>query len=463
MEEKLDFSLPKEKQKSPASSRIAIVLLLVLVCLALANLWVALRGKVPTPQPRAATAGAEQTRELATRLAQRNLYGRAARVWQDYLNTGRLTDTQRAQTLFQIGTMLEKAGSLQEAIEYYYRSEAAAKLDELAPQINAHLKDCFERLGKFSALRYEVMDRTSYKQTTPAGGKVIAEIGAEKITEADLDAVIENDIDNQLTPMAAFMSDEQLKEQKKQMLERYKDPEVKHRFLQAWLAQEILYRQALQEQFAEKSEVKKLLDDLARGVLSQQLMNRQLAEKIHVTETDLQTFYAANKDKYIEPAKAKISHILATDEQQAGDLLKRIRAGDNFAETAKEFSRDDTTKEAGGKIDVEVTRGSYIPVIGESPELNNRIFAAEPNSVLAEPFETEKGWEIVRVEEKQPERQKTFDEVRQQVMSTLLTQKRQDVQQQYITQMMDKFNVIVHTTALTGAKGESEEKPSGSK
>jgi hypothetical protein len=47
-------------------------------------------------------------------------------------------------------------------------------------------------------------------------------------------------------------------------------------------------------------------------------------------------------------------------------------------------------------------------------------------------------------------------------MSTLLNQKRQDVQQDYIKQMMDKYNVIIHTSALTGAaKDEAQEKPVG--
>ena len=59
-----------------------------------------------------------------------------------------------------------------------------------------------------------------------------------------------------------------------------------------------------------------------------------------------------------------------------------------------------------------------------------------------------------------PERQKSLDEVRQQVMSMLANQKRQDVQRDYIKQMMDKYNVIVHTSALGKAQeNESEADP----
>jgi hypothetical protein len=270
--------------------------------------------------------------------------------------------------LFQIGTQLEKANLYADAIEYYYRSEMAAKLDELEPQINSHIQDCFEKLGKFSALRYELMDRTAFRQSGQAGSKVVAEIGSEKITEADLDAIIENNIDNQLKPMAMFMTPEQLNNQKKEALEQFKSPQARMQFLQSWVAEEILYRQALQEQLPDKDEVKGILGQVERNVLSQQLMNEQLASKIHITDTDLQTYYTANKDKYAEPTDAN-----------------------------------------------------------------------DPNS---------------------PKRQKSFDEVRQQVMMTLLNKKRQDVQQDYIKEMMDKYNVVIHTSALTGKEeNKTDAKP----
>jgi len=363
MEEKLDFSLPGNKPKSPVTGKIVILLLLVLLLLGVLNLTRKITPPNPVQPTTASQLWAEETKQLALKLARRNLYSRAAKVWQDYLAAAELGDVERAKALFQVATLLEKAGQFEEAIEYFYRAESAAKVDELSGQINTHIKDCFEKLGKFSALRYELMDRTSLDDSTQAGAKVVAEIGPEKITEADLDAIIENNIDNQLSPMAAFMTAEQLNEQKAKMLEQFRTSEARSRFLQSWLAQEILYRQALKEGLSDDAQVKKLLDDLARSVLSQEMMSRELAAKISITETDLQTYYTANKDKYIEPA----------NEEEGTD-----------------------------------------------------------------------------------ERQKTFDEVRQQVMSELLDQKRQDVQAEYINRMMDQYNVIIHTSVLTpsGETGE---------
>lgn len=440
---------------------IMIVLLFILIGLTAANLVSKSASHGHASDVAGLSFSPEQTKQLAAKLAQRNLHLRAAKVWEDYLAAGVLTDPERARTLFQIGTLLEKANLYDQAVEYFYRSEAVMELDELKPQISAHIKDCFEKLGKFSALRYEMMDRTSLETAPPAGAKVVAEIGAEKITEADLDAAIEDEIDNQLEPMAPFMTTEQLNEQKKRMLDQFKNPQAKQQYLQSWLAQELLYRQALEDDLAEKPEAKKLMNQLTRGALSQLLMNTELASKIHITETDLQTFYTANKNNYIEPAKATISHILVDDEQQAKDLIARIKNGEDFNELAKQFSKDEGTKQNGGKINTEVQIGSYIPGIGTNDQLNEKIFAADPPKVLDEPFKAEKGFEIVKVESKIPERQIPFDEARQQVMSTLANQKRQDVQRDYIKQMMDKYNVIVHTYVLSDAQENETEDPAG--
>jgi len=89
-----------------------------------------------------------------------------------------------------------------------------------------------------------------------------------------------------------------------------------------------------------------------------------------------------------------------------------------------------------------------VPVIGNAPELNAAIFQAQPGSVLETAFKTDKGWEVVKLDSIQAERQKSFDEVRQEVMRTLSSQKQQEVQNEYIEQMMDKYNVIIHTSAF---------------
>ncbi len=463
MAEKLDFSLPEKKSKAGLGTTLTVLLLLVVAGLAVANLVLVSRTGARQAETVSQGLPAAQVRALAARLAQRDLHEQAAAVWQDYLGSPGLTDDERAKVLFQIATSFEKAGRYADAIENYYRSESTMPLDELAPQINAHVKGCFEKLGKFSSLRYEMMDRTSMTASEPAGRTVVAEIGSEKITEADLDAAIERAIESQLSSMQAFLTPEQLNEQKKRALGQYRDAQARREFLQNWLAQEILYRQALEEGLAERAQTKRVLEDLTRGLLSQELMNERLASRVNITETDLQTYYAAHKDEYVEPARARISHIRVGDETRANEMLKRLNDGADFAALAKEASEDESTRETGGKIEDDVVPGSYVAGIGDANEVNVAIFAAEPPVVLDEPFQTGQGWEIVKVDQKSPPRQKRFEEVAQQIGMELVQRKRQEVQSDYIKEMMDKHNVIIHTSVFAPAQQDNPQESSPQK
>ena len=236
-------------------------------------------------------------------------------------------------------------------------------------------------------------------------------------------------------------------------MEQYKSPQARVQYLQSWLAEEVLYRQALADGLGEEAGVKRLLNDVTRGLLSQQLMNNQIASKVNITETDLQSFYAANKGDYLEAAKAGISHILVAEQGQAADVIKRVGAGEGFEKVAKELSLDEGTKDSGGVIEAAVVKGEYAAAIGDANGLSEAIFAAEAGAVLDEAFETAKGWEVVKVREKSAERQKGFDEVRQEVMMELMNRKRQEVQQEYVKAMMDKFGVIIHTSVFAPADG----------
>ena len=448
MGEKLDFSLPEKRGGGLAARALTVLLLLAVVVLTGVNLFVTLSPDKSSEPPVSGRLTATQVKQLAAKLDQRNLHEQAAQVWQGYLTRPELTDDERATALYQAAVSLEKAGRYGEAIEHFYRSEMTAPLGELGAQVNRHIKACFEQLGEFSALRYELMDRTSLDATKAAGTKVVAEIGPEKITEAELDAQIERSIENQLAPMEAFMTAEQIGQQKQRLLGQFRDPQTKREFLQSWLAQEILYRQALDEKIGEKAATRQMLQDVTRGVLSQQLMNEELASRINITETDVQTYYTANKDKYAEPARAKIAHIRVAEEDQAAEVLEKLADGRDFAELARELSLDEKTKNGGGAIVEDVVEGAYVAGIGDANEINAAIFAVKSPKVLGQAFQTDDGWEVVQVLEKHATRQREFDEVRQQVMQELLRQKRQDVQDDYIKEMMDKYDVIVHTSVF---------------
>ncbi len=449
MADKLDFSLPAPKARRSVANAVIIMLLLAVLAVGIVNLAGVKFGRDGGGEVIAADGlTAKQMEELAGKLESRNLYASAAEAWQEYLAAAALRGEGEARLLFRIGDLYLKADQAEKAIPYFYRSEMVEKISDLEPQINARLKESFEKAGQFAALRYEIKERTGGQGTQDEADTVVAEIGQDKITAAGLDGMLERQIDAQLSQYAALATPDQLQQQKQAMLSQVNSPQNKLQFLQSMLAEEALYREALARQFDADPQVKELLRDTNRRLLAQRLLEKELADKVAVSDSDLQTYYQANQANYLTEKEARISHILVAEEQQAKDVIERLNKGEEFAAVAKELSLDAATKEAGGEITAAVTSGRAIPGIGKNDDLIGKIFSGEAGKVLAEPVKTDKGWSVVLVREQIAPRQKAFDEVSQEIRSTLTSQKRQEAQQRLIEPLLDKYNIILHRDAI---------------
>jgi len=133
-----------------------------------------------------------------------------------------------------------------------------------------------------------------------------------------------------------------------------------------------------------------------------EIINRQVRAKVSITDEDIERYYKANSKKYRANDRAHIRHILlslpkdpAPDvvqaaQAKAADLYKRIRAGEDFGQLAREFS-DGAGRADGGDIGW-VKRGTLISGIEE--------IAFEKLAVgqVSEPFRTSMGIHIVKLE-----------------------------------------------------------------
>jgi peptidyl-prolyl cis-trans isomerase D len=141
----------------------------------------------------------------------------------------------------------------------------------------------------------------------------------------------------------------------------------------------------------------------------------KIGASVEVSEPELRTAYSRNIDRYRSPERAKVRHILLNTtgksadevkaiEAKAGDLLKQIRAGADFAELAKKHSEDPGSAPKGGDLDW-VTRGQMVP------NFESTAFSLKPKEI-SNVIKTEYGFHIVQTLEKEEARVKPFEEVK---------------------------------------------------
>lgn len=121
-----------------------------------------------------------------------------------------------------------------------------------------------------------------------------------------------------------------------------------------------------------------------------------------VSDQGIQNFYSENVEKY-QSRKAKVSHILfrtnprmdETERQavlsKASEAHSRLNAGEAFEEVAKELSEDRVSAEKGGDL-------GWINQGAVSDGFSSKVFAMQAGEV-SEPFLTDFGFHIVRLEE----------------------------------------------------------------
>ncbi|MBV8833772.1 MAG: peptidyl-prolyl cis-trans isomerase [Acidobacteriaceae bacterium] len=138
-------------------------------------------------------------------------------------------------------------------------------------------------------------------------------------------------------------------------------------------------------------------------------------QKAKISDAELQREYSENIDSYRQPERVQVRHILIKTQgkpkeeapklkAKAEDILKQLQKGGDFAELAKKNSEDPGSAEKGGELGW-IVRGQTVP------NFEKAAFSLKPGE-LSGVIETEYGYHILQVENKQAAHTQSFDEVK---------------------------------------------------
>ena len=151
----------------------------------------------------------------------------------------------------------------------------------------------------------------------------------------------------------------------------------------------------------------------------------QVRQQVTVPDADLQAFYKQNIAQYTTPEQLAASHILFRIEdkdeeavrKQAEEVLKRARAGEDFAALAKQYSEDESNNANGGSLG-EFGRGTMVP------EFEQVAFALKPGEI-SDLVKTSFGYHIIKVDRNQAATTRPLEEVRSELEDQLKWQRAQ--------------------------------------
>lgn len=243
---------------------------------------------------------------------------------------------------------------------------------------------------------------TSTSSSASRSGTAVANVDGISIMEADLE-LAEAEIGGNLGTL---------------------DAATKRRVLVEYLVENQLFANAAnKEKLASGPDFDRRLAYWQQRALREAYFEKNVKAKIG--ESAARALYD-DKVKMIKPEEeVEARHILVSKEEDAKDLLAKIRAGEDFATLAKENSGDAGSKEKGGLLGY-FGKGQMVP------QFEQAAFALQPGEV-SEPVKSQFGWHIIKVENRRQKPPPKFEAVKDQILGSLIHKRAQKVAEELRT------------------------------
>lgn len=176
------------------------------------------------------------------------------------------------------------------------------------------------------------------------------------------------------------------------------------------------------EEFEKKINEMKLTEEQFKQLITDSLYGEKIVEYFteQVTDEEIRAFLDENPDILKISEQIDVSHILVDSEEEALAARERIQAGESFGDVAVDVSKDTFANEQLGRL-------GYIAV-DDTRYDRDFMEAAKALEVgeLSEPVETQFGWHLILLHERQPESEYSFEEVRGFIAQNLAVEKVQE-------------------------------------
>ena len=232
--------------------------------------------------------------------------------------------------------------------------------------------------------------------TAPAfaqdGDPVVARVNGAEIRASDL-AMVEEEMGSNMPPMVG---------------------DAKRDYLVTLLSDTMLVAQAAEaKKLGDTADFKRKLVFMRNKLLSDALLQEQA--KASVTDSAMRQVYDEATKQMGAEKEVRARHILVETEDEAKSVAADITKGGDFAELAKQKSKDPGASE-GGDL-------GYFTKDQMVPEFADVAFKLDAGKV-SDPVKTQFGWHLIKVEDKRDRPVPEFDKVKDQI-ETFLVRKNQ--------------------------------------
>ena len=175
-------------------------------------------------------------------------------------------------------------------------------------------------------------------------------------------------------------------------------------------------------------------------ILTQRVISQEVMSRINVPHSDVEKYYEEHKGDFVRKEQVFLRQIListegktsdqaAQAEKRAKDLTARARKGEKFAELAKQYSDDETTKESYGELPP-YNKGQL------RKDIEDIVFK-EKKGYVTDPIKLPNGFLILKIEERYEAGQAPLEAVENEIQERLSMPQMQPKVRELLTKLRE--------------------------
>lgn len=188
-----------------------------------------------------------------------------------------------------------------------------------------------------------------------------------------------------------------------------KTPELEAAVKEELVRREVLAQAAVAKGMDKKSDVQAQVELARQGVLIGAYLN-EFARGVKITDADVQKEYDTLKGA-LGDKEYKARHILVEKEDEAKDIVAKLKKGEKFEELAK-ASKDPGSKDKGGELGW-ANKASYVPPFAEA------MAKLAKGKYTEAPVQSNFGWHVIQLDDTRELKAPNFDEVKPQIVQRM--------------------------------------------
>jgi len=184
---------------------------------------------------------------------------------------------------------------------------------------------------------------------------------------------------------------------------------------------------------------------IEKEMVIQAIIAKKAKEASPVTETAIKDYYEQNISKHKQPETIRLRIISTKNETKANDMLAKIKEGDDFGDIARNMSEDDYRLQNGDTGYFH--RGRLLP---EIEDVAFKMKVGEVSDVI----KADDKWVIVKLEDKKPEHQLSFEETKDKLKKEMEAKQEQEFNDKWIAGLKAKakIEILLKTDSTDNAK-----------